>query len=269
MFALKSVWISIRRTLRSFFGKADKKEYLKKLVGNLERHKDEDVNLAFKICDIREKGFLVKVAGLFGYISFNHMPWKYGTPEAWQAVFPLISGKVFFCKIYQINKDPVSILINGEIPQFRKPELIENEVYTGVVIHKATYGAFIDIGYTFRWECGSIVGLLHKSNFENLDSFNKTSVGQVIETTFWKVNEKDQLVFGNRSDLRKCQTSENFDLIGAIPSRGNAAAKILKRSKGKEKKNAPEKDFGSAIECNAIGNLLDDKTIQKLKLLGK
>ncbi|TSA32815.1 MAG: hypothetical protein D4R64_15355 [Porphyromonadaceae bacterium] len=345
---VKSNWISIIKTLRAFFGITDKKEYLNKLADNLEKQKTEDVNLAFKICDIREKGFIAKVEGLYGFISFNHMPWKYPTTEAWQAVFPFIMGKVFFCKIYKLNKDPLCLQINGEIPQFRKPDLIENEVYPGVVINKATYGVFIDIGYTFRWECGSIVGLLHKSNFENLESFNKTAVGQVIETTFWRVNEKNQLVFGNRSDLREWQTGEIFNLIGEtvevkirkikgtgficlaegqfqaympvtrflyplnllqikkaisfleveeiihcevtgidkgkklvflkwtlqseiaiISSRENQVENPLILRKRKAKNNPCDQDIDSANENNAIGNLLDNDTIQKLKLFGK
>ena len=209
-------WNILSHNLKKIFAKQEQKPYLKKLFDNLEKLDSENKNLPFKIIDIREKGFIVKVSGLRGYISFNHMPWTYNNNVAWNAVFPYLKGKLFFSKIYQIQKDPVSIMLNGEIPQFRKPELAEDRMYHGIILNKTVFGAFIDIGYAFNWKSGSIIGLLHKSHFETAEHFEKIEVGEIIKLLFWGYNEKEQLIFGLKTELKEWFTNEIEQLIGKI-----------------------------------------------------
>ena len=180
-------WNTIKDELLKALTISDSKKYISKLYDNIEKQKEENNSLSFVIKDIKEKGFVVKVGGLFGYISFNHMPWQYRNREAWDAVFPFIDGKVFFCKIYSVTKEDHSIILDGDIPQFKKTELIENEKYKGIIINKTIYGVFVDIGYNFNWKCGSFVGLLHKSNFESDESFDKIKIGQSIDVFFYQV----------------------------------------------------------------------------------
>ena len=111
-------WNTVCQNLKKIFAKPEQKSHLAKLVDNLARQDCANTNIPFKIIDIRDKGFIVKVGGLRGYISFNHMPWTYNNNVAWNAVFPYLKGKLFFSKIYQIQKEPISIILNGEIPQF-------------------------------------------------------------------------------------------------------------------------------------------------------
>ncbi len=202
--------------LKNTLNISDEKMYLSKLRDNIEKQKEENNSLPFKIVKIKKNGFLAKVAGLYAYIAFNHMPWNYSNSKAWQSVYPQLISKIFFCKIYQIEKDPLRIVINGEIPQFVKPTLIIGKKYVGIVVNKLNYGVFIDIGYHFRWQCGSLVGLLHKSNFENIESFYNTETGQSIETIFWGYNDKDQLVFGNNPEFKEWYTGAMENLIGKI-----------------------------------------------------
>ncbi len=192
-----------------------KKAYLVKLINNIEKHKAENKNLPFRIEDIKKEGFIIKVAGLYGYISFYHMPWKYNNIDSWRAIFPVIIGKVFFCKVHHIKKDPISVVIDGEIPQFKKPELIDDEIYKGIIINKTNYNVFIDFGYHFKWNYGSIVGSLHISGFDNPQSFDSLKTGQLFEACFWGHNEKSgQLIIGTKPELKGWVTGEIEKLIG-------------------------------------------------------
>jgi len=209
-------WDTIKQRINQVLNISDKKTYLSKLIDNFEKQNIEQESHPFKITDIREKGFIVKIYGLFGFISFYHMPWKYNSNDSWKTIFPYLKGKVLFGKIFKFEKDPLSIIIDGEIPQFKKPELFENKKYKGIIVNKTNYGAFVDIGYSFKWKCGSLVGLLHKSNFENEVLFEKTNSGEIIELVFWGYNENEQLIFGKRPELKEWFTGEIERLVGEI-----------------------------------------------------
>jgi hypothetical protein len=120
-------WNTLKLDLKRIFNFQEKKSYLSKLAENFEELEQKGENIPFKITEIRRKGFVIKSAGLFGFISFDHMPWKYQNHNAWNAVFPSIKGKIFFGKTHQFQKNPLSLILNGEIPQFKKIELNETD----------------------------------------------------------------------------------------------------------------------------------------------
>lgn len=192
------------------------KSYLPKLIENFEKLNESGDNIPFKINDIRTKGFVIKVAGLNGYISFNHMPWQYENLNAWLIVFPAIRGKIFFGKTHHFSKEPLSIFLNGEILQFKKADLNINEKYTGIIIHKTGYGLFVDFGFHFNWDCGSIVGMVHKSNFTPIEAFDSLEVGQTFETYFLGKNERDQYSFGDIDNAEEWLNGEVNKLVGKI-----------------------------------------------------
>lgn len=194
------IWDNLITTIKEIFTPAEKKEWLDKLVENLENQRFENINLPFKIVEVKDKGFVVKVSGLYAYISFNHMPWKYYDMDCWLAVSPKLIGKIFYCKVYKFEKEPVSIIINGEVPQFRKPALIVGDEYVGLIIRKTKYGVFVDIGYHFDWKCGSLVGLLHKSQIGFYGSVSSFTVGDPIKLYYQQINESGQLVFTQKID---------------------------------------------------------------------
>ena len=221
-------WNTIKHRINRVLNISDKETYLSKLIDNFEKQNIEQESHPFKITDIREKGFIVKIHGLFGYISFNHMPWKYSNNNSWKTIFFYLKGKVLFGKIFKFEKEPLSIIIDGEIPQFKKSELFENKKYKGIIVNKTNYGVFVDIGYSFKWKCGSLVGLLHKSNFENEELFEKTNSGEIIELVFWGYNENEQPIFGKRPELKEWFTGEIERLVGEI-----LPVSIIKSENGK------------------------------------
>ncbi len=196
------------------FTKSNKKEWFENLVRNIETAKAENKTVSFKIIEIKEKGFIVKTSGLFAFIAFNHMPWKYHDFESWKVIYPKLIDKWFYCKIYQIKQEPFSIIANGEIPQFKKNELTIGETYSGIVIKKARYGIFIEIGYQYDWKFGSITGLIHESQFNNKLDLLNIQIGDEIQTTYYGLNEKGQLIFGYDSEKADWFLGKPQQLVG-------------------------------------------------------
>ncbi len=209
-------WNTLKLDLKKIFNFQEEKSYLPKLVENFEKLEKRGENIPFKIAEIRRNGFVIKVAKLFGFISFNYMPWKYENHNSWNAVYPSIKGKVFFGKTHHFCKNPISIILNGEIPQFKKPELNEKDKYKGIIINKTKYGLFIDVGYHFNWDCGSIVGMVHKSNFAPIETFENVEIGETIESFFLGSNNKEQLIFGDNKVTKEWLNGEIEKLVGEI-----------------------------------------------------
>lgn len=206
------IFDNLKNIIKEKFNKPDKKEWLDKLVENLEAQSLDEVNLRFKIMGLKSKGFVIKIEGLYAFVSFYHMPWKYSDVNYWTPIAPKLIGKVFYCKVHSIKKDPLlSIVVNGEIPQFKNMELQIGERYKGIIIEKIKGGLLVETGYHFDWKCGSFVGFLHQSKFEFAKSYLSCSVGDEIEVVYQGLNEKGQLVY--------TQTGEVFDWKNEIPQR--------------------------------------------------
>jgi len=209
-------WNTLKLDLKKLFNFQDEKDYLSKLVENFENLEQKGENIPFKITGIRRKGFVIKSVGLFGFISFNHMPWKYENHNAWNAVYPSIKGKIFFGKTHKFEKNPLTLILNGDVPQFKKTELNGTDKYKGIIINKTKYGLFIDVGYHFNWDCGSIVGMVHKSNFAPIETFEKLEIGVTTEVFFLGSNEKEQHLFGDSNVSKEWLNGEIEKLEGEI-----------------------------------------------------
>lgn len=206
--------------------KVEKEDFLPKLVEQLEDLIEQDINLPFHIKEIKENGFLINVKGLLAFLSFGYMPWRYKDKRNWNAVFNSIKGKQFYGKVHELQKDPLFIIFNAQIPQFKPVDLTIGEKYKGIVIKKYRDSILIDIGHHFRWKCGSIKGMLSKSNFSTDQKISKINVGDEIETTFWELNEYGQNVFSNNFyEINWCK-SNPYDLLGKI-----VKAKIIVKGK--------------------------------------
>lgn len=202
--------------IKALFSEPEKKEWLDKLVENVENKRLEGIIVPFKLTAIKDKGFVVKVSGLYGFITFDFMPWKYNDVESWFAVSPQLIDKTFFCKIHQIKKDPLSIIINGQFNHFKKPELMVGEKYTGLIIKQTIYGVFVDVGYHFNWKCGSLVGLLHMTQFGFNQSISKWTLGDAIEITHLGLNKKGQLAFSQNAEILDWNSGIPQGLLGQI-----------------------------------------------------
>ncbi|MCF8227254.1 MAG: hypothetical protein K9J30_15365 [Bacteroidales bacterium] len=190
-------------------GCSDTNDWIHERLLEIEGHKVNGDTLPFKIIETKDAGFLAKVKGLYAYISFYHMPWKYYSINSWTAIAPSLTGKTFFCKIHKVDKDHKAILLNGEFPQFRKAELTTGEEYTGLIIEITGSGLIIDIGSHFDWKYGSLTGFLHASKLADNRKTSDFNSGQKITVLYQEAHENGQLIF--------CADRERMDWQMGIP----------------------------------------------------
>ena len=176
-----------------------KENWLAPLINYLETAKEEEITVPFTIIDIKEKGFLVKINDLFGYVPFNLMTWKYYDFEFWSIVFYALKDKEFEGKIIRIEKNinynnNYVIYIDASSMQFKEIIFCENENYVATVLKKNDKGILIEIGDHFDWEYGSIQGIIPYSLFPDLDSFMLFEAGQSIVVNFLLKTDK-RLIF--------------------------------------------------------------------------
>jgi len=188
--------------------------WISERLNELEIHKDNFDTLPFKIVELKNSGFLTKVKGLYSFISFNHMPWRYSDINSWIAIAPSIIDKIFYCKIYEFNKDRPSIILSAVLTQFKKAEIIKGEEYKGLITRISDFGVFVDIGYHFDWKCGSLIGLLHKSQLADSEELSDFRLGQEITTICQEVNENGKPVFSNDRVKTDWQMGKPQELVG-------------------------------------------------------
>lgn len=192
------------------------KDYLQDLLLNIKDSYEKEEIITFRIIELKEKGFVVKTKGLFAYVPLNHFAWSYPTIEFWKNVSHYLIGNYFRGKIHNISENPISILINASIQNFDEPDLEKLTKYQGVILHKAKYGIFVDLGFHFNWRFGSLFGLIHKSTLINESDYDNWNVGEKITTVFQGFNEDGKLVLGDNYERGKWINGEMDKLIGTI-----------------------------------------------------
>lgn len=192
------------------------KDYLQDLLLNIKEAYKNKTKLTFRIVKPKEKGFLVKVGGLFAFVSFNHFGWSYPSIEFWKNISNSLIGNFFLGKIYQVKENPISIQIDAKEQEFENPNLEKCSKYRGIILRKTNYGFFVDLGLHFNWKCGSILGLIHISTFLDKSDYENWKVGDEIETVFQGYNENNQPVLGDNIERGKWRNGEMEKLIGTI-----------------------------------------------------
>lgn len=143
-----------------------------------------DAIVTFKIVSINKSGFTVNILNSSSIIFFENMPWVYKKNKSWKLIYPSIYSLEFKCKVKDININNNHLKLDGNIPQFTKPELIENNDYYGIIVDKSEKNLFIDIGYHFRWKHGSLLGYLHKTEIPDYCPSNEYNMGEEIKVKY-------------------------------------------------------------------------------------
>ncbi|QTD38662.1 hypothetical protein JL193_05150 [Polaribacter batillariae] len=172
------------------------KDYLIELFKNIENIQKQNKSVSFTIVGVKKNGFLIKIKGLFGYVSFAHMPWKYSHLNKWRTVSKSLINTSFKGKIYQIKEN--SILVDAKNHALETPILVNDIEYQGIVIKKLKFGILVDIGYDFNWQYGSVIGLIYAKKTEKISFLNKIEVGNIITTTFSGYRESNKIVLTHK-----------------------------------------------------------------------
>lgn len=297
--------MKILNQIKQIFHPDEKKDWLDILFNNIESAWLQDRHLHFKIMEVKDKGFLVKVGGMFAYLPFQCMPWIYKQLQYWKIVSPFLTGKVFYCKIVKADKVGTSmfnILVDASIHLFRPVELSKDIPYSGVILQKFKYGVFVEVGAHFNWRHGSIVGLVHKTDFAEKESLECCEVGQAITVHYQRQTEKGvQFMEGGLytgidwySDAIKAYLGK--EVAVKVSKTGTKITLLVDncysaqlRAKTMRKYNVEEKDiilctitaidYGNRCfklelsetpeRSNSISNKIDSETLQQLKQLSR
>lgn len=192
------------------------KDYLQDLLLNIKKAYTNQESLTFKIVKLKENGFLIKVCGLFGYVSFLHLGWSYSTIEFWKNASNSLIGSYFTGKIHNFKENPISIKIDAKKQEFSNANLEKGAKYRGVILQKTKYGVFVDLGLHFHWKFGSHLGLLHKSTLINKSDYDNWKIGEEIITLFQGYNENNKLILRDNHDRGKWTNGEMEKLVGTI-----------------------------------------------------
>ena len=179
--------------INKIFRPNEKKEWLEELFDNIEDIAKNNRHVRCRILDIKSRGFVVKVGGMYAYLSFKCMPWQYPYVRYWEAIFPALKGRIFRCCISEATRDgkkPFSIHVDASIYRLTEVELIEETQYEAIIIRKTEYGVFVEIGGHFNWRHGSMIGLLHKSYFINRTHFEQCNTGDELSVVLASINER-------------------------------------------------------------------------------
>lgn len=201
----------------------EKKDWTAKIVEELEIHHHNSDSIPFLIMETKETGFLAMVKGIYAFIAYNHMPWKYNDYESWVAIAPILKEKIFFCKIHLIRKDPLKIILDGAIAQFKKAELVVGETYEGIVVKIVESGLFIDIGIHFEWRCGSLLGFLPRMYLGRSKPIH-FNIRHAMNVVYNGLNVEGQLVFCKDMESYEWHLGAAKELIGL-----STWAKVIRR----------------------------------------
>jgi len=181
-------------------------EWIEEKMKLLEDHYWNFESVPFKICRVKEKGFMVKVLGISGYVSFDFMPWKYPTHEIWKSFSENLIGKVFYAKIHLITKEKHTFLLNASIPQFKRPIIEVGEKFKGIILHSSTKKVvLVDVGIHFEWKKGSFIGIVRDVYGALLNS-NRYTIGKEVDVIYAGVNEQNMNIFSLPAPIPPIET---------------------------------------------------------------
>jgi ribosomal protein S1 len=190
------------------------KDYVKDLFFKIKTAFEKQEDVTFRIVEAKEKGFVVKVGGLYAYISFAHLSWTYPNADYWKNAATSLVDCFFSGKIHSLSENPISILLDARNQQFETPMLDKYRAYRGVILQKSGYGFFVDLGVHFKWKYGSLLGLLHKTALQHPSDFENWNAGDNIEIIFQGINDKGQIILSNNRDRNSWLNGEIDTLIG-------------------------------------------------------
>lgn len=176
---------------------------------------DEEKVIKFNIVEQKTHGFLVRIDGFFAYISNHYMPWKYQNHNYWKLIGNYLLDEEFEAKVYKVDRNPLSILLQGVDLHIDKSKLIQNSTYYGIILTKNYQSLIIDFGYHFSWKYGAVLCTISKKYFVD-QVFQSFSSGQLVEFTYFGLDENGDFIFGNKPVMALLNTNIRDSLLNEI-----------------------------------------------------
>lgn len=172
-------------------------DYLTPLFENIEKAYVDQLILTFRIVEPKTNGFVIKVGGLFAFLLYKDIGWKYSNLDVWRDISETFIGVYFKGKIKVFDKEKRSIFVEAKEKAIQLPKLGKGRYYKCVICNITDYGAFVDLGVHFKWRYGSIFGLIHKSSMYDPLDIEKWKAGDLSNVLFHGYDEKERLILGD------------------------------------------------------------------------
>jgi ribosomal protein S1 len=164
--------------------------WVEAVFGRIESAHLKNKLIVCRISEVKNVGFLVKINGLFAFLTFKYMPWQYSSTKHWHSVAASLEGKTFFCKVLDISRvtmnegTKIRIFVDASMHRLGYAELQTNVVYTGIILQKFGRFMVVETGCCFNWRCGSITGIVPIDKFTDLEAYQSYEAGQTIDVMF-------------------------------------------------------------------------------------
>jgi hypothetical protein len=174
--------------------------YFDAKVCELQLLKDENATIPFTIVEVKEEGFAIKANEFFGFLSFNYMPWRYDKQRDWQYVARHLIGQKFSGKINLLSPKPRCLIMDATAHQFPRVKLEKGKSYEAVITCKTRRGIFLDLGYAFGWQHGSMLGMAHNTKILYPAKYENAQCGDIVSIRFLRYNKDKRMVLGGELD---------------------------------------------------------------------
>ncbi len=196
------------------------KEIVPILKQNLVEIKNNDEVVIFKVTKIKKSGFEVKVKGIFAFVPFSLMPWKY-YPNMWGFMANEIINHKFFAKIVDLDLAQNRIILDATVTEFDEFLLSDGQTYKAIILKKSKNFIIVEIGHRYNWTYGSqaFYITLDSPNYIEID-YAIHSISDEIDLTYiqsannWKRIKFDRIV----TEAQPIQTLEIDDPSKAKPT---------------------------------------------------
>lgn len=154
------------------------------LKQNLVEIKEKDESVIFKVIRIKKGGFQVKVKGIFAFVPFSLMPWKYHL-GIWNLMEREVVEHKFFAKIAELDLTLNRIVLDATVTEFDIFYLIDGQTYKAIILKKAKTYILVELGHRYQWNYGSQAFYikLDNSNLTEIDYYS-FSLGDELELTY-------------------------------------------------------------------------------------
>jgi len=213
---MNQLWRKIKHKIYKVLRVNYTEAYLYNLLENLKKAKNQQLVLPFIIQSSNDKGFIVKMGGMYGFVDFRNMPWRYHKRDSWSGISKHLIGNRFYGEIYNISgtQKPFWINIDAKVHKFRTKALVPDQAYDTVIIQKSRYGLFVDAGFHNNWQYGSFFGLLHLKGLWDRNEYEQAQEGQLISTFFRGYTKEGKLIFGKPDFQIEWTTGELDAFVG-------------------------------------------------------
>lgn len=231
---------------------------LTKRVSLLKQIQNINEFVSFEPYEITEKGIIGKSMGIFAFIPFSYMPWRYYQLSHWNIIFNYLKSSTFKAAIIHINYKILSLKLDARNIKFESISLLKDQSYKAIILEINKDFYILDLALHFNWKYGKKIVYLKSYLVENKlrDLLKK---GDIISVIYFGINENAEVLIG------KTINQKNL-ILGQIPSLIKKQFPFLDHLKQKILKKFI---YRESVEFKIIGMEDDGMLIESMGILGK